>query len=316
MAWASLSNNQFISRNDLQDAVNTGVFNLNASQTIPSGNQFITRQEAETWVNVTVTNGASNQWPQKSWLVANIITTTTTVAPTTTTSTTVATTTTTTTVAPTTTTSTTAATTTTTSSSTTTTTTTSGFQAVQTYSGSGATCDYNNFPDTKYISIATPRKIYEDANGTISTTGTCLVSLPAEGFIYTWFGASNFLSETDDSIGTIVYPSSTYARARSTTVTSGTVTGQTRYVKVQPTTTYTVTLTITASTNTAIQWSPFVYNYSASGTNLISSAPTYSAVVGTYTATFTSTTCQSVDAYIKLNVGAGDGQVNYTVKVV
>jgi len=88
MAWASLASNQWISRNDLQDAVTTGVFLLRPSQSIPAGNNFVTRLEVETWIYATVSTGASNQWPQKSWLTPIVVTTTSTTSTSTTTTTT------------------------------------------------------------------------------------------------------------------------------------------------------------------------------------------------------------------------------------
>lgn len=71
MSWSALAANQWVSRNDLQDAVNTSVFTLKSGQTIPAGNNWVTRTEVETWINATVTQGASNQWPQKSWIIAS-----------------------------------------------------------------------------------------------------------------------------------------------------------------------------------------------------------------------------------------------------
>lgn len=88
MAWASLASNQWVSRNDLQDAVTTGVFTLKPGQTIPAGDKWVTRSEIETWINATVSSGASNQWPQKSWITASTTTTTSTTTTSTTTTTT------------------------------------------------------------------------------------------------------------------------------------------------------------------------------------------------------------------------------------
>ena len=106
MSWAALAANQWVPRNDLQDAVTTGVFFLRPSQSIPAGTAWVTRTEVETWIFASVTSGAANQWPQKSWIVPIATTTTTTTLATTTT--TSSTTTTTTTLPPTTTTTTTA----------------------------------------------------------------------------------------------------------------------------------------------------------------------------------------------------------------
>lgn len=310
MAWSSLLNTQWVSRNDLQDAVTTGVFTLKAGQSIPAGNNWVIRSEVETWINAIVTSGTSAQWPQKSWIVP--VTTTTTSTTSTTSSTTTTTTTQATTTSSTTTTTTTAATTTTS----TTTTTTTTLQAVQAFAASGAVCDYNNFPTTKYINQNPPRKIYDDNLGTTLTTTNYMISLPVEEAIRSWLGGGGgFLQEDDNSIAYVAYPSTTYARIRTSSVTGGVVGTQQRYVKVENAVSYEITLTITSSTNTAIEWQPFAGASSAWGTNLISSPPTYTAVVGTYTANFTANTCQSVDARIQLNAGFGDGVVSYTVKV-
>lgn len=50
MSWASLANNQTISFNNLQNAVNNGVFS--AKTTIPSSNEQITKSDANTYVHL------------------------------------------------------------------------------------------------------------------------------------------------------------------------------------------------------------------------------------------------------------------------
>lgn len=50
MSWAGISSNQCVSRNNLQDAVNNGVFTL--KNTIPAGTKQITKNEAEYYVNL------------------------------------------------------------------------------------------------------------------------------------------------------------------------------------------------------------------------------------------------------------------------
>lgn len=76
MSWASIANNQTVSFNNLQDAVNTG--NFVALTTIPASNEQITKTDASTYVNCDTSyapfaNKASNQLVVKS----NLITTTT-----------------------------------------------------------------------------------------------------------------------------------------------------------------------------------------------------------------------------------------------
>ena len=64
MSWASLASNEAVSRNNLQDAVNTGVFTL--KNTIPATNECVTKDEANFYVNINTSNPgyvakASNQ---------------------------------------------------------------------------------------------------------------------------------------------------------------------------------------------------------------------------------------------------------------
>lgn len=76
MAWSTIVNNQLVSRANLQDAVTTGVFSLNPSQTIPStdSNKQVTSIEAETWCAVFARNPSTpspdNQCPPKSWFIS------------------------------------------------------------------------------------------------------------------------------------------------------------------------------------------------------------------------------------------------------
>lgn len=50
MSWSGIASNQCVSRNNLQDAVNNGVFTLKNS--IPAGTKQITKNEAEYYVNL------------------------------------------------------------------------------------------------------------------------------------------------------------------------------------------------------------------------------------------------------------------------
>jgi hypothetical protein len=56
MSYSSITATQFVSRNNLQDAVNTAVITLNAGQTIPTGNRFVTKQDALTYTNIDPNN--------------------------------------------------------------------------------------------------------------------------------------------------------------------------------------------------------------------------------------------------------------------
>jgi hypothetical protein len=76
MSWASLGNNQTVSYNNLQDAVNNGVFTL--KNTIPVSSKQTTKGEAEFFVNIDPILKATEQLVVKSNLVANNSTTTTT----------------------------------------------------------------------------------------------------------------------------------------------------------------------------------------------------------------------------------------------
>lgn len=74
--WASLTNNGWISREALQNAVNNGIFTLKSGQTIPSTDikKWVSVSEVLTWCNLTINSSpivtTNNQWPQKSWLIA------------------------------------------------------------------------------------------------------------------------------------------------------------------------------------------------------------------------------------------------------
>ena len=80
MSWAGLANNQIVSFNNLQDAVNTGQFTALAA--IPVSNEEITKTDASTYVNCWTgyslfANKASNQLIAKRDLVTTTTTTTT-----------------------------------------------------------------------------------------------------------------------------------------------------------------------------------------------------------------------------------------------
>jgi hypothetical protein len=69
MSWAGLASNQCVSRNNLQNAVNTGVFVL--KNTIPAGTKQITKDEAYSYVYINpIPSKTSNQLVVKSNLTA------------------------------------------------------------------------------------------------------------------------------------------------------------------------------------------------------------------------------------------------------
>lgn len=73
MPWSTLANNQTVTFNNLQDAVNTGVFTAKTS--IPASQECITKTDANTYVNINTSNAgysskASNQLVFKSDLTA------------------------------------------------------------------------------------------------------------------------------------------------------------------------------------------------------------------------------------------------------
>ena len=75
MSWISLASNQTVSFNNLQNAVNNGVFTAKTS--IPATNEQITKTDANTYVNINTSYGpyaakASNQLVVKSDLQAVI----------------------------------------------------------------------------------------------------------------------------------------------------------------------------------------------------------------------------------------------------
>lgn len=72
--WSGLASNQTVSFNNLQNAVNTGVFT--AKTTIPAGTKQITKAEANTYVNINTSvssyaSKASNQLVAKQDLIGN-----------------------------------------------------------------------------------------------------------------------------------------------------------------------------------------------------------------------------------------------------
>lgn len=90
MSWAGLANNQTVSFNNLQDAVNNG--NFTALTTIPVSTEQITKSDASTYVNCDTSFASfaaksSNQLVVKSNLVTTTTTSTTTTSSTTTTTT-------------------------------------------------------------------------------------------------------------------------------------------------------------------------------------------------------------------------------------
>jgi hypothetical protein len=69
MSWVSLTSNQCVTCNNLQDAVNNGVFAQ--KNTIPSSNKEITASEADYYVYINSTGKASNQLVVKGDLVSS-----------------------------------------------------------------------------------------------------------------------------------------------------------------------------------------------------------------------------------------------------
>ena len=66
MSWAGLGSSDFVSGNNLQDAVNNSIFTLKAGQSIPANNTFLTKSEIEARVNVTISTGSSSDFPTKA----------------------------------------------------------------------------------------------------------------------------------------------------------------------------------------------------------------------------------------------------------
>jgi len=73
MSWAGLANNQTVSFNNLQNAVDTSVFTV--KNTIPSSNEQITKSDADFYVYIQAIPSKSNdQLVVKSDLVASTVT--------------------------------------------------------------------------------------------------------------------------------------------------------------------------------------------------------------------------------------------------
>ena len=174
MSWTALANNQWVSREDLQDAVDTSVFVETGGIPTPTPSRWMTKEEIEDAVDATVTSSTDTQWPQKSWIIPNTTTTTTT-------STTSSTTTTTTTVATTTT-----STSTTTSSTTTTTTTlpptTTSTTSTTTSTSTSTTTSTTSSTTTSTTTIATTTtSTTTSSTTTTTTTGVFIVNIYNEG---------------------------------------------------------------------------------------------------------------------------------------
>jgi len=77
MSWASLASNQTVSFNNLQNAVNNGVFTAKTS--IPASNEQITKEDANTYARISTSYSpyaalAQNQLVTKSDLIAPVCT--------------------------------------------------------------------------------------------------------------------------------------------------------------------------------------------------------------------------------------------------
>lgn len=55
MSWAGLANNQTVSFSNLQNAINTGVFQAKTAIPFPSSTEQITKSQANTFANITTT---------------------------------------------------------------------------------------------------------------------------------------------------------------------------------------------------------------------------------------------------------------------
>ena len=75
MSWSGIASSQTVTFNNLQDAVNNGVFTI--KNTIPSSNECITKSDADYYVNIdtsvnSYSSKSSNQLVYKQDLVASV----------------------------------------------------------------------------------------------------------------------------------------------------------------------------------------------------------------------------------------------------
>ena len=70
MSWAGRGSNDFVTNNDVLDAISTGVFTLQSGQSVSANNNFITKSEANTKLNITTITGTSTDWPRKAQFVS------------------------------------------------------------------------------------------------------------------------------------------------------------------------------------------------------------------------------------------------------
>ncbi|WP_113639263.1 hypothetical protein [Nubsella zeaxanthinifaciens] len=71
MSWAGLGANDFVTGNNLQDAVNNAIFSLKAGQSIPAVNNFLAKAQIEALVNVTISSGSGTDFVVKSAIIAS-----------------------------------------------------------------------------------------------------------------------------------------------------------------------------------------------------------------------------------------------------
>lgn len=71
MSWAGRANTDWVTNNDILDAISVGAFSIKAGQSIPANNNFITADEATSKLKINALGGAT-RWPTKGEFVSSI----------------------------------------------------------------------------------------------------------------------------------------------------------------------------------------------------------------------------------------------------
>jgi len=71
MSWVGLNPTDWVTNNNAQDAVNTGVFTLKSGQSIPANTNWITKSEAFSKLNINDIGGVATSWMTKNQFVSS-----------------------------------------------------------------------------------------------------------------------------------------------------------------------------------------------------------------------------------------------------
>ena len=72
MSWSGIQNNNWVTNNDVLEAVADGDIVINSGQSVPANNNWITVNEANIKLDITPITGTTTRWPVKSELLKDI----------------------------------------------------------------------------------------------------------------------------------------------------------------------------------------------------------------------------------------------------